>query len=655
MHIVEYLHYFVSTQLPPSQAVLIEGPWGCGKTHFIKAQMEAWEEEKIVDNGVLYVSMFGVDDVSQVASQLFSQLHPTLASPAGRFTGMVFKGLLRGALKIDLTDNVSGSMNADAGGAAKEAISWLGSVSGRVIVFDDLERSKLGSQELWGYINGLVEHSDCRVILVANEEKLADQPLNELPSSSPSHREIKEKIVGRQFRIEPNSSLALRTFLEDAGDFAEKFLQPRQKLILEVHSRGGAQNLRHLRSFVEDVQWLLSTLPPELCHKLLKAKEDTIIDQFSRDFIHEFIAYHHTFRAGVPLADLPHLHGRVQARIMAKIAPQTSTEIGQTHQHDEESHIKKDPADIFFQFFGFDSMWYSPQAIPGALWKRILEGRPDLDAIDKHLDEYIASRQKPEPWQKLGQWWRLTDEEYEAAWNDIRPTLDNLTETRLNVLLNIFHIQSTLASSNLWDEDVPTVIKNAKDHLRTLQQTDKLEIQQEWVEASWQISDSFESSTVPDFKDVISVAQQIAEEQRRTIQKNDILDDFTDHMDDSDWLHENVVRTGNAGYPIFAYTVIDETLKAFETLKRPVQRLKVAQAFVERYRACTHSSTTLASLIDERPLLDAFLRSLVALQDTGKAPSRHAHTLAVGCLKEAIALLDDAMMQDASTKVNESS
>ena len=42
-----------------------------------------------------------------------------------------------------------------------------------IICFDDLERFGLPVNEILGFINRLVEHNHCKVIILANEKKLA--------------------------------------------------------------------------------------------------------------------------------------------------------------------------------------------------------------------------------------------------------------------------------------------------------------------------------------------------------------------------------------------------------------------------------------------------------------------------------------------------
>src|SRR4051794_14862289 len=65
-------------------AVVLNGPWGSGKTSFIKRNLDLFARERPgeVKQGPLYVSLYGISEVSQIEDRLFEQLHPVLSHKA---------------------------------------------------------------------------------------------------------------------------------------------------------------------------------------------------------------------------------------------------------------------------------------------------------------------------------------------------------------------------------------------------------------------------------------------------------------------------------------------------------------------------------------------------------------------------------------------
>lgn len=94
--IKKYLHYYASLRNSPLFAILLKGPWGAGKTWFIKRVIEEFEADK---KKVLYISLYGVTSTQQIQEEFFRQLHPVLGSKGAKFAGTLLKGFLKGTMK----------------------------------------------------------------------------------------------------------------------------------------------------------------------------------------------------------------------------------------------------------------------------------------------------------------------------------------------------------------------------------------------------------------------------------------------------------------------------------------------------------------------------------------------------------------------------
>ena len=94
-HISEYLDYYLGLQYSPEFAVMINAPWGAGKTYFIQEYLQGWRQGK-PDNKILFISLYGMDNFSEIDDAIFQQMHPFLSSPKMKLLTKVSKGFLKG-------------------------------------------------------------------------------------------------------------------------------------------------------------------------------------------------------------------------------------------------------------------------------------------------------------------------------------------------------------------------------------------------------------------------------------------------------------------------------------------------------------------------------------------------------------------------------
>jgi hypothetical protein len=242
-------------RFPHSQgfAVMRSGRWGSGKTYFINSILN-----DLVQPGKdakkyrpLSVSLYGVRDSSEIGDQLFQQLHPVLGHKATRLFGAVLRSVAKATVKVDVAHM------ADVSGVLPDLdlSSLLNGSEGRVIVFDDFERAAMSPVTILGYINPLVEHDDCKVIVIADE--------NQIPEGDEYWRR-KEKTIGRTFEFKPDADTAFAAFsalIDDTG--ARTCLEASKATILQIFSDSGLDNLRLLNQFMWDFERLWKTLTPE--------------------------------------------------------------------------------------------------------------------------------------------------------------------------------------------------------------------------------------------------------------------------------------------------------------------------------------------------------------------------------------------------------
>ena len=181
--LTSYLNEYLAMQTPQF-AVMITGKWGCGKTFYIKNLIDEWcnpnrnVSEDSIDLKPIYVSLNGLSSISSVIRKVKTVLYPLLYSKGAKVAKKVILAALKIASKsyLDLDkDGVGEDMDnlLDAEGIIEIFKSNSDTLKGnRVMIFDDIERCKIPLDELFGFINSIVEHSNSKIILICDEEKL---------------------------------------------------------------------------------------------------------------------------------------------------------------------------------------------------------------------------------------------------------------------------------------------------------------------------------------------------------------------------------------------------------------------------------------------------------------------------------------------------
>ena len=265
----KFLKDWANTKSKPHFAVLIEGRWGCGKTHFV---MSLLEDQTFTDRKPIYLSTFGIPDIQSLETNLFyasaNTLTKTLHKGAG-FAGSIFSG----ALTIGSGGLLGGAANLNkvVDAATSQLEKSAKNMDGALLVLDDLERCQIPMAELLGVVNRFVEHGDTRVILMANTEDLEDKHF----------ASFREKIVGHSFLLASDPEGALASFVSDIGNESVRdLLEMRRDQIRNLYDLSGYHNLRALRQYV----WHLTSLV-ERMHQDYRENDKLMENLITQSFI----------------------------------------------------------------------------------------------------------------------------------------------------------------------------------------------------------------------------------------------------------------------------------------------------------------------------------------------------------------------------------
>jgi len=234
-------------------AILLNGSWGSGKTYFVKEtlknkldgiKVEVEGKEKTLK--VLYISLFGINNTTEIDKKIFLALLPSISdkySEAGTAMGKVFiekvSTFINWYTTTDYATEVSSSF-LDV--ISKIDFTTLKNYNNsHFIIFDDLERVKESLiQETLGYINNFTEHENTKILIIADEKEL----------EKTSYSKFKEKTIRYTLEFSPE----IKDFIENIPitNRASYFIKERAEEIDDIFRSEGCSNLRTLKFAIDN-------------------------------------------------------------------------------------------------------------------------------------------------------------------------------------------------------------------------------------------------------------------------------------------------------------------------------------------------------------------------------------------------------------------
>ena len=299
-YVTRYMDDYIKMS-SPQFAVMLKGKWGCGKTYYIRSLIDKWNSEinEPAEDGddqinlrPIYITLNGLSNISQVSFLIRRELRPLLYSKGVKVAKKVLCGIIKTVTKssFDLDgdgekDDLSEIFDAES---IIEILSKPNdSIKGdKILIFDDLERCKIPVDEIFGYINHLVEHSSCKVIIICEEDKIKERYDNcELKVS---YKDFKEKLIGMTFSVQPNFVDVIHKFICDDSN---KYLVDNENLVLELFIASNIENLRVIRQSFSDIDRLIKDIEPQ-------KYKDILFNEFIKNVIAYFIIVYCEYRSG---------------------------------------------------------------------------------------------------------------------------------------------------------------------------------------------------------------------------------------------------------------------------------------------------------------------------------------------------------------------
>lgn len=177
------------------RSILIDGPWGCGKTFEINKFMKQTQKECI------YVSLFGLESIDEINTEIYKASHPKLVK-ANRVVTVISKAISPVKPVASISDALSFQLNNIDKTKIKKSL---------IIILDDLERlsEKIDYKDLVGYINKLFLF-EARVVCLCSSNNIDSSRLL-------SFSQFKEKVFDCCFSIKETDYAVYDEIFKDLG------------------------------------------------------------------------------------------------------------------------------------------------------------------------------------------------------------------------------------------------------------------------------------------------------------------------------------------------------------------------------------------------------------------------------------------------------
>lgn len=283
--LTKYIKHYLEKD-KTGRAIMLSGDWGIGKSYYVKNELEPTLKDDLKIKCVV-VSLYGLDTVEDISKNIYLELRVRKFKEKceGRTAGIVFgKTLLKG-----LTTRIGVNLSI----ADKDMKRIYNSIdlSKKLIILEDIERSKIDIIDVMGYVNNLVEQDGAKVLIVANENEIIKEEIinnskeqsdKDLDWSSFEEKEkeytvetkeyfkIKEKTISDTLEFEGNlGDAAKEIIISYNNDLLSKFKN--EECIKEICDLFEICNSNNLRSFMYACQKTVNIF------EKLKEKDDEFI------------------------------------------------------------------------------------------------------------------------------------------------------------------------------------------------------------------------------------------------------------------------------------------------------------------------------------------------------------------------------------------
>jgi hypothetical protein len=171
------------------KVLVIKGRWGVGKTFRWNEIVES-NSSSLDFSNYSYISLFGLDGLKDLQSGVFYNARPMKSETKSSTIKSNLKKVGNIAKNIPQVSKYASAMSAIENSLINDYL----------ICIDDLERKseKLSMSTLLGYVSNLSESSECKIVLIFNDDTLNDKDKKEIDR-------YREKVIDLELEYSPKS------------------------------------------------------------------------------------------------------------------------------------------------------------------------------------------------------------------------------------------------------------------------------------------------------------------------------------------------------------------------------------------------------------------------------------------------------------------
>lgn len=420
-HVRSNLEFYLNLPDAPHYAIMITGSWGGGKTYLVKKLLR-----QLRSSGTkhVYVSLYGVGSKEEFDRAVLAALYPFLAHKAVKASLAAIGGLLS-VMRVSLKGSIE---------------DYLEKFDANVFVFDDLERCEVSLITALGYVNPYVEHGDCKVILLANEDEVNED-------DKPEYKRRKEKVVGQTLTITPDIAAAIPAFTAKFKDKkARAFLQSNTDLIVAIARESGRGNLRVVQQALWDFGRFYQALPVEF-----SKKTDSL-----RTVLGVFLALAIEFKLGALDAEAIKKRSRYDGMFGEGKDKPSAFRISAGKYPGIDLYDTVITNDLILDLFA-----------KGSFNKGLIES----SLAGSHL--FTAPAEAPS-WRVVWEKELIDDDVVEKAISDMESKFKDRSYVERGEILHVFGLRLTLSEQGLIPFDKKSVVGQGKDYIDELKAQSKL-------------------------------------------------------------------------------------------------------------------------------------------------------------------------------------
>ena len=519
-------------------AVMISGPWGCGKTHFINQYLNR-QRQRLANpdkNLFWYVSLHGVTNCAEIDLRLYEAAHPVACDGNVKLVGHLVRGLVEAGLEIGCqVDAGSVGKIFDASKRLYNKLVKLYDDKNKpsLIVFDDFERSRLDKVILLGYICDLLQAQVPIVILGAENE--IETPLKDEKDDSKdtqddkkepkdnkeagAYRRIREKVIGKTFYLQDELRDLFRLLVGDGiYENAQDWLKGQYVDLVDDLRKGHDDkwqcNYRALKHTFRQLDYILGGLKT---HKNVWGNED-----YMRSFARIFVVIGYQVQIGELIED--------------------DFKINSLFDDD----VKNNRLVLFLHEHGY-GLRYNDLGQPTLLLpvdelRDIFFGyKSDRSRVGAFIASLpMFSTTTPDDWYLLWRWFQLEDNAAEKIYKKVMVGISEHKYVKAGEIVHIFSTLCSLANRKYIKETMSSLRKRFKAYIAKLYAEGKLDIDDQWRHMAddgwggcryWQIEGSKEQPSRVFFESISALERQ-KETLRRRKEKEQLFYSFSKYPEE---------------------------------------------------------------------------------------------------------------------------